>query len=174
MTILSIILIVSTASVRRVDFLRPQASWSLPLHNEQSIARSQVSPDVDMAAVQKLQKCAVSQTGQHTASVIFLHGSGAFGFFFSVFKSWDIFPPWRSFSLVSLTSYYCASDDKHINWPVLHDINKLVNIVYPPETTTVIKDRLVKGVGDVALRAKLFFSIAPSSSLTKYGDIRGM
>ncbi|KAK2854700.1 hypothetical protein Q7C36_006569 [Tachysurus vachellii] len=32
-----------------------------------------------MAAVQKLQKCAVSQTGQHTASVIFLHGSGDTG-----------------------------------------------------------------------------------------------
>ncbi|XP_030640634.1 lysophospholipase-like protein 1 [Chanos chanos] len=32
-----------------------------------------------MAAVQKLQRCAVSQTGKHTASVIFLHGSGDTG-----------------------------------------------------------------------------------------------
>ncbi|KAK5862827.1 hypothetical protein PBY51_018185 [Eleginops maclovinus] len=32
-----------------------------------------------MAAVQKLQKCAVSSAGKHTASVIFLHGSGDTG-----------------------------------------------------------------------------------------------
>uniref|UniRef100_A0A3B1KJJ2 palmitoyl-protein hydrolase n=1 Tax=Astyanax mexicanus TaxID=7994 RepID=A0A3B1KJJ2_ASTMX len=32
-----------------------------------------------MAAVQKLRRCAVSQTGKHSASVIFLHGSGDTG-----------------------------------------------------------------------------------------------
>ncbi|KAJ8411540.1 hypothetical protein AAFF_G00163480 [Aldrovandia affinis] len=32
-----------------------------------------------MAAAQKLQRCAVSQTGRHSASVIFLHGSGDTG-----------------------------------------------------------------------------------------------
>ncbi|XP_071401885.1 lysophospholipase-like protein 1 isoform X5 [Centroberyx affinis] len=32
-----------------------------------------------MAAVRKLQRCAVSPTGQHSASVIFLHGSGDTG-----------------------------------------------------------------------------------------------
>ncbi|KAM9488079.1 lysophospholipase-like protein 1 isoform 1-T1 [Clarias gariepinus] len=32
-----------------------------------------------MAAAQKLRKCVVSQTGKHTASVIFLHGSGDTG-----------------------------------------------------------------------------------------------
>ncbi|KAG9342764.1 hypothetical protein JZ751_015628 [Albula glossodonta] len=32
-----------------------------------------------MAVAQKLQRCAVSQTGKHSASVIFLHGSGDTG-----------------------------------------------------------------------------------------------
>ncbi|XP_036395610.1 lysophospholipase-like protein 1 [Megalops cyprinoides] len=32
-----------------------------------------------MAVAKKLQRCAVSQTGRHTASVIFLHGSGDTG-----------------------------------------------------------------------------------------------
>ncbi|XP_028836671.1 lysophospholipase-like protein 1 [Denticeps clupeoides] len=32
-----------------------------------------------MAAVEKLQRCVVSQTGKHTASLVFLHGSGDTG-----------------------------------------------------------------------------------------------
>ncbi|KAI4896604.1 hypothetical protein NFI96_032171 [Prochilodus magdalenae] len=38
-----------------------------------------------MAAVQRLQRCTVSQTGKHTASVIFLHGSGDTG---QAFRTW--------------------------------------------------------------------------------------
>uniref|UniRef100_UPI003AB05A23 lysophospholipase-like protein 1 isoform X4 n=1 Tax=Centroberyx gerrardi TaxID=166262 RepID=UPI003AB05A23 len=50
-----------------------------------------------MAAVRKLQRCAVSPTGQHSASVIFLHGSGDTG---QGLRAWvrDVMVPDLAFS----------------------------------------------------------------------------